>query len=207
VTRLVPLAAALAACRAAPTAPPPFPPLVAAEATLASLQGETGRIALDGRLDDAAWPLAFRSPVFEGPGGSRPHTELRLATDGVDLHVALLCADSDLHPAAAPAGRAGGDSAVVTLGALQVFLQPGGVQAPAGVTARVFADGTLDAATDEDEEWDAEISVPWATLAPDPSEGVLLRAVRVDDSHGRRQALAWPPRGWARIRRAADAPL
>ena len=127
---------------------------------------------LDGEAEEGAWIAtpstgAFGS-VLDG-GFLSPHTELRALWTERSLWLNVYCADQDLRSS---------DAVHLVLQAatgLSFTVSPTGklTGAPEGLRLAVDLDGTLDADDGEDdEEWAAEIEVPWSALGlqrPPPS--------------------------------------
>ncbi len=137
------------------------------------LPGEIGvagsAIKLDGELDEPAWNARATRGVFLGPDGklARPYSEIRLLADADALYVALYAADEDIESA---------DAFEVTVGAVNFVAHPDGKVEPA-LPSAVDRDGTLDNASDDDEEWVVELAVPRAQLGAEP---LAITAKRCD---------------------------
>jgi hypothetical protein len=144
-----------------------------------------GAIDIDGELADPAWrgPVA-RSGAFTANGiEARPYSDARFARTGRELLVALYAADEDL--------RSASDIFRVALrtadGEHVLEVSPAGLVARrASDVARVRAghevDGTVDDASDEDEEWVVELAVPFDALGVTgrPGERVGISIERCD---------------------------
>jgi hypothetical protein len=129
---------------------------------------------IDGELDELAWSdESARTGAFVGAGGSqvRPYSDARLLWSPGALDLALYAADQDIRP--------GSDAFVVVLAAhdkrATLRFGPRGLlrgTAPnaesaaleAGARVGVDLDGTVDDASDDDEEWVIESSIPLAPL-------------------------------------------
>jgi hypothetical protein len=146
----------------------------------------TAPITLDGELTDRAWTEApARTGCFLDANGAegRPYSEMRLATFGEHLYVALFAADEDIR-----ATRTTPDSPLWLEDAFHITLEgPAGVfvidVAPNGTVTdgkregehidyswssnvRVAhdIDGTVNDPADDDEEWVIEMELPLAAL-------------------------------------------
>lgn len=156
--------------------------------------GVSAAPVIDGKLDDAVWPQAGTSGVLSDARAPRAvvaFSEARAVFDETGLVVALYAADED---------EGASDAFTVQLGAadggvLRVTLRPRGADGtlPDGVEAKVDADGTLDDASDDDEEWTAEVRVPWRALGyAAPPAQVGLQLTRVDRPKGAAEReLSW----------------
>lgn len=140
---------------------------------------------LDGEAEEAEWIAtpstgAFGS-VLDG-GFLSPHTELRALWTDRSLWLNVYCADQDLSSRDAVHLILHGGTELNFTASASGKLQG----APEGVRLAVELDGTLDADDGEDdEEWAAEIEVPWATLGlAKPPPSLELTAWREDTPKG-----------------------
>lgn len=135
----------------------------------------------DGELDEAAWPTAARGGVFVDARGdaARPHTELRFLWDAVGLHVVAYAADGDIGPKDAMTVTFTTEGAPVVVGISPTAATLNGVPLEVGHDV----DGTVGEATDDDEEWVTELTIPWSALhvAARSRTRIDVRAVRCDD--------------------------
>ena len=142
----------------------------------------SGRVALDGELVEPAWnKLAVRG-VFTGDDGTqaRPYSEIRILRDDTHLLLGLYAADEDIRS---------DDAFEVTAGGLQTHLAAGGHATPASVHMAVDHDGSLDNASDDDEEWVVEAQLPLGELGPPP---ITIHASRCDVvKRGERRCGRW----------------
>jgi hypothetical protein len=186
----------------------PSPPPAPAPAPVAVLPHLTGvrssePMVLDGKLDDEAWKRGESSPTFVDVDGRHPvvpHTEARAAFTAQALWVGIYAADEDLISDDAVGFTAFAGTTRQTRWSLNPAgaLSCGGAlcSADAGearVRGLVDADGTLDARADDDEEWAAELELPWPVLGLKPG-GLLpvtfFRRDRLKD--GTALELVWP---------------
>jgi hypothetical protein len=147
--------------------PPPPSSAHAAAPTGADRVGRVeGPLTVDGAWREPAWNAhALRAVLLTDPATgapptpARPASELRLLADDATLYVGLYAADQDITSA---------DGFDLTVGALTLRVDPRAAITPAipGVTAAADTDGTVDDATDRDEEWVLELAIPRAALPP-----------------------------------------
>lgn len=198
--------------------PPPLPELV-----VPRVEAADGPLAIDGRLDEAPWARAARSPAFvnatDGTQG-QPTTTARLLHDGQRLFIGFECDDDHLHSTFTER-----DDPLWNQDAVEVFIDPPGTGrdylefqvSPAGLlfdtkiahhprrddsydggaTAAVERRGTLNDDSDVDQGWTAELAIPLDRLAatlPTPGQAWRLNLFRLDDRRGGRRAfLGWSP--------------
>jgi hypothetical protein len=148
-----------------------------------------GGIVIDGDADDGAWTSArvarvrLRERLLEPEcRPATPAAEARFAWGDGHLYVLLYAADEDV--------RSQGDFFRVTLAAddeparrVSFDVGPAGPLPPAIPMARDL-DGTIDDASDRDEEWLVEAAVPLSAIGVDGARGVrlTLRVERCDAS-------------------------
>ena len=164
MTRAV-LALSLAAtgCKEPSTAPAPAPaiPHIAAP------------IAIDGEWTEPDWSARALRGQFVGEDGqlARPSSEARFLRDASTLYVGLYAADDDIRSSDAFELDIGSHAWTITA--------TGEVRPPiAGAKIAFDRDGTLDDATNNDEEWVIELAVP---LSAAGAHGrVHVRASRCD---------------------------
>ena len=123
-----------------------------------------GALVIDGELEEPIWHGAVaRTGAFLDASGApaRPYSDARLVSVGDDLVVALYAADEDIRTAGSSR-----DLFRVTIGATTFEVSATGelVGAPRGTRVGHDLDGTLDDASDDDEEWVIELAIPWASL-------------------------------------------
>lgn len=166
-------------------------------------------VVIDGELGDASWPTAARTGAFSGADDAvgKPFSEALFLRDSRNLYIALYAADEHLEAAARPAdGPVWLDDSfhvvfelpereisldVSARGVLTDGVRRGGgpvdYRWSSGARVGVDADGTLDDPNDRDEEWVAELAVPFASLGLEPSDAPLdVRIVRHDAGGGTR---------------------
>jgi hypothetical protein len=191
------LAACLAAACGSTPEPEPAPPI-----TLEAPRADA--ITLDGELDDAAWRSV--QPTARFVDATRgvlvpPYTEARVVCERDALVVAIYAADEDLRSSdrvGLVLHRPDGATFVVEVSPAGDLLwhAPGaaGGAPPTGVAAAIDADGTLDHDDLEDEEWIAEIRVPWSALGRAGAGDVRANFFRRDQPRdGTMRTLAWTP--------------
>ena len=174
----------------------PSSPTSASEDPVLFVPSASGAIDLDGDADESAWtdpPGPARTGPFVARGGAPavPHAEARFVWSPAGLYVLLYAADADLE--------AGGDGPVAAGDAFRLcFAREGGdlvvdVSAAGRVTESVRGrdgtledareggvlvsremDGTLDDASDVDEEWLVEMVVPFAALGVRGERGEVV---------------------------------
>jgi len=164
------------------------PPQAGVEQTLdkrAMAVRSTGRIVLDGRLDDPAWDLAV--PItgfvqrFPSPGApaSEP-TEVRILYDDGNLYVGIICFDSQVagivtNDLSNDFDFRGSDNIEISIDSLHgrrsafyFRTNPAGAKADAQISDERFNydwDGVWDVrATTNSEGWVAEFVIPFKTL-------------------------------------------
>ena len=148
----------------------------------------TGKITVDGKLDDASWKSA-NSIEFQFPWdfqtGAKQKTTARLLWDDEYLYVAYECADADV---VAHYGQH--DDPTYKDDAVEIFIYPGknrnlyyGLEMNAratlydyfyifpqlllkrfdmvGVQLATHVDGTLNMTSDKDKGWTLELAIPW----------------------------------------------
>lgn len=146
--------------------------------------------------------MSFHGPPFQDANGfPRPHTHLQFMADTQNLYVGYYAADQDLRTVPRPQDSRGavGDRFTLRIGQLVLVLNPSGaIQVPPGVNVSTRVDGSVDRSDNDDEEWVAEITIPWAQLGPRAQEdGVRFRALRTDaPKREPERALAWPRQGF-----------
>lgn len=154
-------------------------------------------LALDGELDEPAWPSAARTQAFvRGDGtAARPYSEARVTWRDGMLYLALYAADEDIRSTdtfhvffEGPTGERGLD--VTAEGKTTPRLATWGALPSVGRDA----DGTVDDPSDDDEEWLVEVAVPLAELGLKGERGERVSfAVRRCDTPkgGRRTCGQW----------------
>jgi len=175
----------------------------------------SGRIELDGRLDDTEWQEAVKITDFQqfSPGNGEPPsepTEFLLALDDDNLYVAVRFIDSD--PAGIKRsqlvqgqGVFNDDYAQILLDTFNdrrtgyiFYVNPNGVQRDGlllgGLSYNMDWDGIWQAASSvNDSGWQAEIAIPFKTLSFDRNADTwginLIRSIR-----RKREEVAWSQR-------------
>lgn len=163
------------------------PPLPRYEVKRAS-----GRITIDGKLDDAAWQAAPAIELifpWESQTGAKQKTTARLLWSDEYLYVGYDCEDTDIV-----ALRTERDDPTYLDDAVEIFINPQPSQTGAyfglemnaravlydylmyqsryafkrfnmqGVLLASFLRGTLNARGDEDKGWSLEVAIPWANF-------------------------------------------
>src|SRR5215475_9737526 len=128
-------------------------------------------IHCDGELDEVAWRSPARTGPFLDPKGetAAPYSEARFLRDDANLYIALYAADEDIRSSDEFIVQVGSGSSQMTLH----FTAAGKlVPAIAGAKVGVDLDGNLDDASNDDEEWVIEASIPLAAL-PFGRDGTL----------------------------------
>lgn len=175
----------------------------------------SGRIELDGRIDETEWRDAVRVTDFEqfSPGDGDPPTEpteFLLLLDDENLYIAARFADSDpsgIKRAQLVQGQSvfNDDYAQILLDTYNdrrtgyiFYVNPNGVQRDGlllgGLTYNMDWDGIWQAASSvNDSGWQTEIAIPFKTLSFDRNADVwginLIRSIR-----RKREELAWSQR-------------
>lgn len=129
---------------------------------------------LDGEGEDEVWLKAKPTRAFAladgGPG--RPHAEVRASWDDSALYLLFYSGDEDLEPDdLVYADLTGARGEAVHL-AVSVN---GEVQGPRAVQAAVDRDGSMSDAGDDDEEWLAEVVVPWEVIGKSDTVSATFR--------------------------------
>ena len=170
----------------------------------------SGPIAVDGRLDDAAWKGAAEVQLRSADGmrdAGQP-TRVKVCWDEKNLYLAFICRDPDIWTA-----HRGRDSHMWTEDVVECFIQvepadPGYVELevnPCGdlfdgiffrqrrdvlmawnpdIKVAVSVDGTVDRRDDADRSWTVEMAIPVGDLAPAPKVGEPGAAIRPGTSWG-----------------------
>ena len=187
------------ACTKSPAAP--VDAGVATPAKTLSVKRASAPVEVDGELEEADWRAAETTGPFPDakmPGSVVAHTEARALWDDAGLTVALYSADEDLgdddHVDVSVQTADGGtiDWEIPPSGRARCRRGGEDCVGLAGVRAAADSDGTMNDASDDDEEWAVELSVPWSVLGyASPPERVAVQLGRVDRVKGgasRRQA-------------------
>ncbi len=134
----------------------------------------TAPIKIDGEWDEPDWTKrALRGPFLGDDGQlARPSSELHLLHDDAMLYVGLYAADDNIQST---------DHFELEIGARKWSISAVGKLDPAveGSAIAVDRDGTLDDASNNDEEWVIELAVPLAATGLS-SAVTTLRASRCD---------------------------
>lgn len=172
-------------------------PLAATACTAPTLEAlvSTAPVVLDGKLLEEDWRNTrstgpFLSETYGKP--ISPHSELRALWTEAALVIGLYAGDEDLRSSDAFTLRVVGKGAplLLRISARGELSCPSDAGADAclpasALTSAVDADGTFEDASDFDEEWLAELVIPWATLGFDaPPASVQLNAWRTDTPKG-----------------------
>ena len=163
---------------------------------------------VDGEMGEAHWRLATHSgPFLDKQSGALaiPHSELRLAHDGSRLWLGLYAADENIQTRAVVGdGATWSDDAfslrIRAIPAVEFALDisAAGTRTDARIDGRgrvetawqsgadcaVARDGTLNDASDDDEEWLVECAVPLAPLGLKVGDTFSLSAQRCDTPKG-----------------------
>ena len=163
-------------------------------------------ITIDGKPDEPIWAHAARSGAFVCEGARVcAYADARALWDERHLYVMLYAADEEIR--AAKVGPDGpvwlGDHFELVLlrggRTFRIDVSPRAVLADAergppgwdtrwqsAAVAAIDTDGTIDLEGDQDEEWIAELAIPWAALGGAPQAGEVLGASveRCDVSRG-----------------------
>jgi len=151
-------------------------------------------IQIDGELDEVAWRSPARTGPFIDAHGTQaaPYSEARFLRDDNFVYLALYAADEDIRSS---------DEFVVELssprGQLTMHFTPKGTLSPAVAGARVAVDldGTIDAASDDDEEWVIESAIPLAAVPFGRDGAVAAKVSRCDTTKDHvRRCGAWQGR-------------
>jgi hypothetical protein len=153
-------------------------------------------VTLDGALVEPPWRASARTGTFRTPAGApaRPYSDARFGWRDGALYVGLYAADEDIG--------ASQDSFHVEFttkaGVRTVDISPLGVVTSDGWASGARAghdlDGTLDAPSDDDEEWVIELALPLASLGlrGAPGEEIPVAIEHSDTFHsGVRGCGAW----------------
>jgi hypothetical protein len=133
-----------------------------------------GGIVLDGELSDPGWKRDAWAGRFKTAEGARafPNSEARVTWDERALYLGLYAADEDIkstdHFDVTVTGPGGATKT------LQLFARGAGAD----------ADGTVDDASDEDEEWNVEAALPLADLGAHEGDRLTLVISRCDTPRG-----------------------
>jgi hypothetical protein len=159
-----------------------------------------GSIRIDGELEEEDWRSAVRTGAFVDAHGAeaRPFSDARfLQRDGA-IFVVLYAADDDIRAAVKEHDGAvwTDDAFIVTLGpdapgapSFEIDVSAAGVTSDArrglkgerdaawesGIEVGIDRDGTMNDASDEDEEWVVEARIPLAALGVSSEPGARLR--------------------------------
>jgi hypothetical protein len=144
-------------------------------------------IKLDGEWAEPDWSKRALRGQFRGDDGAlaRPSSEIRILRDTDTLYVGLYAADDNIQSS---------DAFDLTLWPLALTVTATGAVTPtiAGVRAAVDRDGTLDDATNFDEEWVVELAIPFAAIGGDPHTAIAVTAARCDvPKHGSKRCGRW----------------
>jgi hypothetical protein len=166
-----------------------------------------GAIHIEGELDEDDWRSAARTGAFVDARGdeARPFSDARFLADDAAIYVVLYAADDDIRAAVkehdGPVWM--DDAFIVTLGpdapgapSYEIDVSAAGVVSDArrgkkgerdaswesGIEVGVDRDGTVNDASDEDEEWVIEARIPLVSLGISSARGarVRFRASRCD---------------------------
>ena len=132
---------ALAACKSHPAPPEQIPAI-------------TNKLELDGELGEPDWSNRALRHVLAADGRqARPYSEASFLHDRDYLYVGLYAADENIQS---------GEFFDVHIGALSFHANATGTVTPdiEGVKTSIDRDGTLDDASNDDEEWVLELAIP-----------------------------------------------
>jgi hypothetical protein len=135
-----------------------------------------GKLNIDGKLDELEWHQTPNTGALRAvtPKEVVTHTEVRALYDDTALYIGWYAADEDI-------GKT--DVLIAELNGKTFEVRPS--------SPHVDSDGTLDDPSDDDEEWTAELVVPWSELGLTAPPKELTADFRRDDqpkgSHLRHQ--------------------
>jgi hypothetical protein len=183
---------ALASCAKKPeapaaAAPPPAPAAHCEPVALDVLHAD--KLNIDGKLDELEWHKTPNTGALSAvtPKEIVTHTEVRALYDDKALYLGWYAADEDI-------GKA--DVLTAELNGKTFETRPS--------SPHVDSDGTFDNPSDDDEEWTAELVVPWSELGLSAPPKELKADFRRDDqpknSHLRHQRWAGPCGGVLRFK-------
>lgn len=161
---------------------------------------------IDGELSEQAWLADAKSPPLADTRSGRrgsPYAEARALWDDRALYLAFYVADMNLETRDRIGAIISGQGA----NTFEIAIDPRGTlhahpaPAPAGVRGAVDSDGTVNRPSDDDEEWTAEIAVPWSALGLPGPRPVSLEVIRHDRLDGRQVVMRW--RGPLELTKAA----
>ena len=162
-------------------------------------------LAVDGELAESVWRDAAHSGGFRDEKSDKlgiPHSEARLANDGERLLLGLYAADEDIqaHAKAGTPFDARDDVFVVQIqrvgdaasyqieatanGTVRETVTPPASKPRPRATCAVELDGTVNDATDDDEEWVVECVLPFGALDVRIGDTLLVSARRCDTPKG-----------------------
>ena len=169
------LALACAACKQRDQPAPPAP-LPAADA----IPRTTGPISIDGEWSEDDWPNHSLRRQFVREDGqlARPSSEVRLIRDATTLYVGLYAADEDIRSS---------DAFEISVGDLALRVDATGKPSLPDVQAAVDRDGTLDNASDDDEEWVLEVAIPLTRIGIAQGKRTQVHSARCDTPKDRVQ--------------------
>ncbi|MBV8760333.1 MAG: hypothetical protein JO257_23780 [Deltaproteobacteria bacterium] len=128
-------------------------------------------IQIDGELDEIAWTAPARTGQFVDASGqlASPYSDARLLRDNQFLYVAFYAADEDVRST---------DAFTVTFtGSRTVTMRfAASGKSPNGIRVARDVDGSVDAPTDDDEEWLLETAIPLASI-PFTSDGEVTATI------------------------------
>ena len=161
---------------------------------------------IDDHLDDDAWVSAVVSPRFvDAKSGvvGLPYTELRALWDDNALYVLFYAGDIDVTPKdrfGAILHLPNGDTRVFEVDPQKRIDWRGARGAslalPVGVGADIDLDGTLSDSRDDDEEFVAEVRLPWSALGAAGPTDIRANFFRRDVSRDLPlRQLSWVPWG------------
>jgi hypothetical protein len=163
-----------------------------------SVPKASGKIAPDGEVEEEAWAGAARTGLFQDRSGAlaRPSSEARILWDAQNLYLVLYAADENIQAKAtehdgavwledafsivlAPLGAPGSFAIDVSAAGVVTDARRDGAGKvdpswESGITLGVDRDGTLNDASDDDEEWIVEAALPWSALGVTPSPGMRI---------------------------------
>jgi hypothetical protein len=132
-------------------------------------------IHVDGEWDERDWSGHSLRGQFLGDDHqlSRPSSEVRLLRDDRFLYVGLYAADDDIRST---------DAFEVAIADHKWSVSALGVVTPPieGAAIGVDRDGSVDDASNNDEEWVIELAIPIAATGLEPGKAALLTASRCD---------------------------
>ena len=135
----------------------------------------TAPLKIDGEMREQDWSRRAQRHAFtdDHDEPARPFSEVRLLHDDRNLYVGLYAADENIQS---------NEFFEVQIGTLALHAEANGRVTPDtnGLRVAIDRDGTLDNASDDDEEWVFEIAIPLELAGFTPGAHQPLRFARCD---------------------------